>query len=370
LMSKTLSIESGQAHLSIQDAAVVLRSPGQNYPPTTQTILNASNFKAPGVQSFSAKITYDPMMVQIAGALCSGISGTAQSASTHFETVIHNCQVDNGHGQASFGVEVKGTPPTGGPAQMVTIALQAGVLANTSSSTLLNLAVTNVLDQNGTPISVTATPALVRFLSPGDFNGDGQVGIDDAIQVANAIMTALSDGCGMNVFAGPSLALTVPQLEAADATFPFATPQTNPPIFSSSDFSCANITSADVAAIARRSLLTGGASALAALQALAQPMPTKALQLENVVLMPGLLRGGGYAQLTARGYGIAGLELRCYDLAGRLVINEFSDGSRLRFQLRDGWGHPLARGVYLYLVTVRGTDGTVIQSGVRKLLVR
>jgi hypothetical protein len=367
LMSKTLSLESGQAHLSVRDTAVVLRSPGQSFPPTTETTLNASNFKAPGVQSFSAMLSYDPILVQIVGSGCAGIRGIQTPSQT--QTQISNCQVDNGHGTASFLVQVvpNTITPTGGPTSLATITLQAGIQANASSSTLFNLAVSNVRAKNGSLISVTATPALIHYISPGDFNGDGQVGIDDAVQLANAILNAMNAGCGANAFA--NLGLTLSQLEAANIVSPFATPA-NPPIFSISDFTCANITSADVAAIARRSLPTGGASALSALQALASSSYLNALQITSLMLTPTVPRSGASVELAAHGYGIAGLGLRFYDLAGRLILNESADSSRLRFRLADGQGRPLARGAYLYVVTVRGMDGIVIQSEVRKLIVR
>jgi hypothetical protein len=384
MMSETLAIESGQPHLSVSDAEVIPRSPGQDFPPTTETTLDASNFSpltssGGGVQSFSATLSYDPMIVQIAGASCLGIRGVAQTESSgvFHRTQISNCQVDNGRGAASFLVQVvRGTLPTGGPAHLATIALQAGVQANASSSTLLNLAVSNVRDKNGNLIGVTATPALVRFLPPGDVNGDGQVTSEDAVLLANAILAAMAAGCGNDAFAAPisvgtqPAALTVPQLEAADIAFPFATPQANPPIFAHSDFTCANITSADVAAIARLALLTGRASAVSALQTLTPSPPWNTFHIESLALTPVMPRSGGVAELSVHGYGITGLELWFYDLAGRLVFNEFADGSRLRFQLADGLGRPLARGVYLYVVTMHGFDGTVIQSGVRKLIVR
>ncbi len=367
LMSQTLTIESGQPHLGLQDATVIIKSPGQDFPPTTKIVLEASNFKAPGVQSFSASLSYTPVMVQIAGSLCNGIGGvTVQTSSLlPYQTQVSACQVDNGRGRASFTVSLKsGSPPTAGPAPLVTIALQAGVQANTSASALITLTVT---DTNGNPISVAATPGLVHFSPGGDLNADRQVGIDDAITLANAIINALAAGCGSDAFAG---LLTVPQLEAADIAFPFTVPKANPPIFASSDFTCATITSADVAAIARRALSASGASALRALAQLQPELnPPSALQVRALTLR-GVAQGGSSVALIAHGQSITGLELRLYDLAGRLVLGAQASGQRLSFRLSDKLGRPLARGVYLYVVKVRGFNGKIWRSQVRKLLLR
>jgi len=64
------------------------------------------------------------------------------------------------------------------------------------------------------------------------------------------------------------------------------------------------------------------------------------------------------------------IQLWVYDLSGRLVASESALGSELRFRglSRDGWR--LARGVYLYIVTLYGRDGTIWRSEVRKLIVR
>ena len=248
---------------------------------------------------------------------------------------------------------------------MATVALMASARATTASSTIVSLIANQALDASNNPVAVTTTSSVIHFAPVGDFNGDGQVAVEDAVLLANAILTAMTTGCGNNAFSG----LTMPQLEAADVAFPFAMPQT-PPIFARNDFTCANITSADVAAIARMASSTGGASAASALQALTPFPPWNAMQIESLALMPVMPRSGGVAELSVHGYGITSLELRFYDLAGRLILNEFADGSRLRFQLADGLGRPLARGVYLYMVTVHGARGEVSQTEVRKLIVR
>jgi len=45
------------------------------------------------------------------------------------------------------------------------------------------------------------------------------------------------------------------------------------------------------------------------------------------------------------------------------------DGKQLRFRALDKAGHPLANGVYLYIVTVRGFNGEILSSQVKKLVI-
>lgn len=57
-------------------------------------------------------------------------------------------------------------------------------------------------------------------------------------------------------------------------------------------------------------------------------------------------------------------------LAGRTVLDEEGYSSALTiYGLADRNGNPLANGVYLYVVTVRGWDGRVLRSEVRKLVI-
>ena len=72
---------------------------------------------------------------------------------------------------------------------------------------------------------------------------------------------------------------------------------------------------------------------------------------------------------SVQGQGVASTSLQVFDLSGRSVANETSSGSTLRFRPMASNGAPLANGIYLYQVTVRGHDGTVKSMGVRKMLV-
>ncbi len=77
---------------------------------------------------------------------------------------------------------------------------------------------------------------------------------------------------------------------------------------------------------------------------------------------------GAAAELSVHGLGISSSEVRLFSLAGALVVDARGSGDTLRFLLRTAEG-PLANGVYLYQVTVRGPDGQTTSSEVRKVLI-
>ena len=75
------------------------------------------------------------------------------------------------------------------------------------------------------------------------------------------------------------------------------------------------------------------------------------------------------AAFTAEGAGIMSIAVEIFDLRGRKVFSDEALGNELIWLLRDDRGKALANGVYLYMVTVRGFDGSAIRREVRKLVV-
>jgi len=61
----------------------------------------------------------------------------------------------------------------------------------------------------------------------------------------------------------------------------------------------------------------------------------------------------------------AGLRVQLFDLAGKAVLDAEASGRVLRAPTPAG----LANGVYLYIVTVRGYDGSILRSKVQKLVI-
>lgn len=72
-------------------------------------------------------------------------------------------------------------------------------------------------------------------------------------------------------------------------------------------------------------------------------------------------------QLNVVGHSIASAQVEVYDLAGRKQVMAQAQGNALRWRMLGADGKPLANGVYLYVVTVRGTEGQTWRSRVGKL---
>jgi hypothetical protein len=73
-------------------------------------------------------------------------------------------------------------------------------------------------------------------------------------------------------------------------------------------------------------------------------------------------------EFQAMGSGIAGVRVVLYDLRGRKVAEASSKSSHLRFEALDAQGRPLANGVYFYIITYVGADGSVTVAQIKKLV--
>ena len=96
-----------------------------------------------------------------------------------------------------------------------------------------------------------------------------------------------------------------------------------------------------------------------------QPAPIQALEVSAI----GLSQSGHQFNVRAQGQGIASLSLEMFGLSGDRVVTKTSLGNSLRFRPMDDAGRPLANGVYLYRTTVRGMNGQVERSEVKKLVI-
>ncbi|MCR4405213.1 MAG: hypothetical protein NUW06_08090 [Candidatus Acetothermia bacterium] len=80
--------------------------------------------------------------------------------------------------------------------------------------------------------------------------------------------------------------------------------------------------------------------------------------------------GRGPIRFAALGAGLAGLRVEVFSPAGRAIFDSgWVSSSALEWLPRNDRGAPLANGVYLYTVAVKGYDGTVLRSEVRKLVI-
>jgi hypothetical protein len=100
-----------------------------------------------------------------------------------------------------------------------------------------------------------------------------------------------------------------------------------------------------------------------------QARRTESLTVREIKLSPNPVKSTHLATFRAEGSGIAGLKVEVFNLEGMKVSEEEASGNTLRFYAVDNKGRPLANGVYLYVVRVRGFDGREYVSEVRKLVI-
>jgi len=75
-------------------------------------------------------------------------------------------------------------------------------------------------------------------------------------------------------------------------------------------------------------------------------------------------------RFRADGSGIADISVQVFNLAGKaLFASDWHQGTELLWIALTDDGHPLANGVYLYVLSVRGTDGSLARSRVQKLVI-
>jgi hypothetical protein len=82
-----------------------------------------------------------------------------------------------------------------------------------------------------------------------------------------------------------------------------------------------------------------------------------------------LKQGGGQFSFEAQGYNIEGVQVQVYNLAGKAVFSAESAGNSLSWNGLSSDGRRLANGVYLYVLTVKGTYGDIVQTKVQKLAI-
>jgi len=73
--------------------------------------------------------------------------------------------------------------------------------------------------------------------------------------------------------------------------------------------------------------------------------------------------------VSVGGQGVSGVGLTVYDLDGRTVFSRETAGTSLSWNYLTADGQPVANGVYLYVVTIRGANGQMLRSEVHKLVV-
>lgn len=91
------------------------------------------------------------------------------------------------------------------------------------------------------------------------------------------------------------------------------------------------------------------------------------LQVTELKVFPTI--ADNVVHFAVQGTGIAGMEVAVYDLAGMNVFTASANDNAVSWNLVTNDGFTVANGVYLCSITVKGYDGNVICSEVRKLIV-
>jgi len=79
----------------------------------------------------------------------------------------------------------------------------------------------------------------------------------------------------------------------------------------------------------------------------------------DVTVLPNPVRHFGSATFSVKGANVEAIQVKIYDLSGRLVWEGESEGDSLVWHTEDLTGLPLANGVYFYIVLVRVADAWV-----------
>ena len=90
----------------------------------------------------------------------------------------------------------------------------------------------------------------------------------------------------------------------------------------------------------------------------------------NVKLSPNPVRGASSAIFSVQGDGVLLAQIQVFDLAGRAVFASNWSKGDLVWNLQIQAGKSIANGVYLYTAWVRGPNGKIFATGLKKFIVQ
>ena len=298
-----------------------------------KAVLRVESVPLPGLGSMMGTISFDPDILQVAASKQGSwrVRGLGNYR-------IDFVDVNNNSGTIEFLLTLKaGRKPLIGDGRVMEIEFITAEDVSPGDSSPLDVEIDQAADVNGNELVFDEVSGTARIkLIMGDVDGNGVVTYRDARLLARWLL-------GRAV-------LSPLQKKVADV-----------------DHSCPSST--DWAA-----LEPGGCvdetdvrwikEAAAGLRTLSSSANFQVLGRGLTVLM---LPSGG---LELRAPSAERLSLQVFALSGQMVFSAESATGTLRFAGVSNRGQRLAKGVYLYVVTLYGRDGSVWRSEVRKLVVK
>jgi len=298
-----------------------------------KAVLRVESVPLPGLGSMMGTISFDPDILQVAASKQGSwrVRGLGNYR-------IDFVDVNNNSGTIEFLLTLKaGRKPLIGDGRVMEIEFTTAENVSPGDSSPLDVEIDQAADVNGNELFFDEVSGTARIkLIMGDVDGNGVVTRRDATLLARWLL-------GRAV-------LTPLQKKVADVNHSCPA-STNWATLEPGD--CVDET--DVRWIKE---------AAAGLRTLSSSANFQVLGRGLTVLM---LSSGG---LELRAPSAELLSLQVFALSGQMVFSAESATGTLRFAGVSNRGQRLARGVYLYVVTLYGRDGSVWRSEVRKLVVK
>jgi hypothetical protein len=298
-----------------------------------KAVLRVESVPLPGLGSMMGTISFDPDILQVAASKQGSwrVRGLGNYR-------IDFVDVNNNSGTIEFLLTLKtGRKPLIGDGRVMEIEFTTAENVSPGDSSPLDVEIDQAADVNGNELVFDEVSGTAHIkLIMGDVDGNGVVTYRDARLLARWLM-------GRAV-------LSPLQKKVADV-----------------DHSCPSST--DWAALEPGDCVDETdvrwiKEAAAGLRTLSSSANFQVLGRGLTVLM---LPSGG---LELRAPSAERLSLQVFGLSGQMVFSAESATGTLRFAGVSNRGQRLAKGVYLYVVTLYGRDGSVWRSEVRKLVVK
>lgn len=310
-------------------------------------VLRVEGVPWPGLGDLEARLTFDPTIIQVREDPTSSDEQRRYKVRALGSYMLDELEVDNEIGELGFALSLKPGRRAITDGDILEIeVIRTNDDVRLCMATDVELGGVLMTDETGlTEFQPDLVIGLVRLeLKPGDVNLDGVLNRRDARAAARLVGKTLDD------FTADEREMRRLQLTAADVAPPFG-----------------EITATDVRwikeAVVKRRILSGSACDNTSWQALQASAHSFALNSVS-----SRVRGSA-VEFVVQGAGVAEMTVELFTLTGARLLMATAPGTHVTLRFVNGQGAALANGVYLYVVTVRGWDGSVRRSEVRKLVV-